>query len=401
MTQRRSSVTEPASPAPSTAQRARSQQLQSLIRQRIKQAGGWLRFDECMQQLLYAPAVGYYTAADHIFGRGGDFITAPEIAPLFSHCLGRFCAAILPNLSDAAAICEVGGGRGQMTLHLLRSLEALGCLPRRYYISEISAALREQQRRYLAEQAGHLVERVQWCEGVPDGFEGIVIANELLDALPVRRFEYRADHVMEQGVVLRDDRLVLEAQACSDPRLCERLATIQSQCHAPLSNGYVSEVNFTAEDWLGATAAGLQRGVLLLIDYGYPRGVYYHPQRHNGTLQCHYQHTVNYQPLNLPGLQDITAFVDFTALAEAGRGAGLQLAGFTTQAHFLLDLGILEMPGKYPTNDPVQQLALVNQIKRLTLPHEMGESFKVLALSKSMPQPLPGFGFRNRAMELE
>ncbi len=374
-------------------------QLQAQLRQSIAAAKGALRLDEFIQQVLYTPQSGYYSAATTIFGREGDFITAPEIAPLFAQCLARWCAAILPALSQQH-IYEVGAGSGALLVEVLLALSAHDCLPAHYYIVDISPTLRAQQRARLQATAPELLARVSWLDSLPDTITGIVLANELLDAMPVRRFVRDTNAVLEQMVVLRDDQLVIENCTTHDARLLARIAAIEAQQGEPLAAGYCSEINFAAEDWLNHTAASLQHGALLLIDYGYPRSVYYHPQRRSGTLVCHHRHTVNTDPLQHIGLQDITAFVDFSAMAQVAQQAGLTLDGFTTQAHFLLDLGILNLIGARMTADPTQQLQLAGQVRRLTMPYEMGEAFKVLAVSKNLQTGVPGFGFRNRIEEL-
>jgi SAM-dependent MidA family methyltransferase len=394
-----SNTTPQSPPTISPAELQRSRQLQAALRQAIAAANGSLRLDDFIQQVLYAPQLGYYTAATRIFGREGDFITAPEIAPLFAQCLARWCAAILPTLPQPH-IYEVGAGSGALLVAMLQALQQLDCLPQQYFIVDVSPALRAQQQARLQAALPELLARVTWLDHLPDTLNGIVLANELLDALPVRRFVRGNAAVLEQVVAWRGDQFIIENRLTTDARLLARVAAIEAQQGACLATGYCSEINFAAEDWLAGCAAALQQGVLLLIDYGYPRAVYYHPQRRTGTLVCHQRHTVNADPLANLGLQDITAFVDFTAMAQVAQQAGLTLEGFTTQAHFLLDLGILDIIGERLVADPSQQLALTNQIKRLTMPYEMGEAFKVLAMSKNLHAPVAGFGFRNRVEEL-
>ena len=383
----------------SPQERQRSVQLQAHLRQSIAAAGGALALDEFIRQVLYTPQLGYYSAAPSIFGREGDFITAPEIAPLFAQCLAAWCAAVLPALPQQH-IYEVGAGSGALLVDMLLALAAHGCLPQHYYIVDISPTLRAQQRARLQAAAPELLARVSWLDRLPEEINGVVLANELLDAMPVRRFVRDTSAVLEQTVVVRDDQFVIENRATTDARLRARIAAIETQQGAALVAGYCSEVNFAAEDWLARTAASLQHGALLLIDYGYPQPVYYHPQRRSGTLVCHHRHTVNTDPLAHIGLQDITAFVDFTAMAQVIQQAGLTLDGFTTQAHFLLDMGILDLIGARMAADPAQQLQLAGQVKRLTMPYEMGEAFKVMAASKKLQIAIPGFGFRNRSGEL-
>ena len=384
-------------PSPAAHELARSQQLAQQIKQTIHDHGGQINFAAFMQQALFTPELGYYRAASEKFGKHGDFITAPEIAPLFSQCLAQFCAALLPTLAEPV-IWEVGGGSGRMMVALLRTLQKSETLPKQYYVVETSAALRERQQQFAQSQLGATAECITWCEALPDHYNGIVLANELLDALPVQRFCRHEHHYAEQGVTVKEDALCFMETPIEDPRLLERIREIEQELGADFPSGYRSEINFSAEDWLARAGQALHQGVILLIDYGYPRAVYYHPQRNLGTLMCHYQHQVSDDPLHWVGLQDMTAFVDFTAMARVAQRNDMQLDGFTTQAHFLLDLGILSLQNN--TTDTVAQLAMTNQIKRLTLPQEMGEVFKVMAVSKNMQTMVPGFGFRNRADEL-
>lgn len=356
-----------------------------------------MNFAAYMQLALFAPDLGYYSAASEKFGEHGDFITAPEIAPLFTQCLAQYCATLLPTLVEPV-IWEVGGGSGQMMVALLRALQQLNALPQHYYVVETSASLRERQQQLAQTQLGATAACITWCEALQEQYNGIVLANELLDALPVQRFTCHGKHYTEQYVTVSNGALNFIDVKLEDGRLLERIQEIEHDLGAALPPGYVSEINFNAEDWLACAGQSLQQGVMLLIDYGYPRAVYYHPQRRQGTLVCHYQHQVNDDPLRWVGLQDITAFVDFSAMARVAQRNGLQLDGFTTQAHFLLDLGILSLQNNM--TDAATQLAMTNQIKRLTLPHEMGEVFKVMALSKNIQAVIPGFGFRNRAVEL-
>ena len=377
----------------------RSSALHARLREDIVTAGGALRFDEFMQRVLYTPELGYYTAADPILGRSGDFITAPEIAPLFAQCLARWCSVLLPKLSTRH-LYEVGGGSGTMAVNLLKSLAELSCLPEQYILVEVSPVLRARQQALIQTEIPQLASRVQWQSVLPDSVNGIIIANELLDAMPVRRFYQDNQGFQEQFVSVAADQLQFIYQPITDTRLQERLQAIERQQGTALPPGYLSEVNFMAEDWITHAVQSLQQGVMLLIDYGYPRAIYYHPQRSSGTLVCHYHHSVNTTPLERLGLQDITAFIDFTAIAGAAQQAGADVVGFSTQAHFLLDLGILDLLGAQMQSQPEKQLEFANQIKRLTLPHEMGEAFKVLALSKKLAEMPPGFGFRNRVEEL-
>jgi SAM-dependent MidA family methyltransferase len=381
-------------PAPDAASLHHSQLLVQLIRNEIRRAGGHIGFARYMELALYAPGLGYYSAGLNKFGAAGDFVTAPEISPLFARCVARQCRQILQALGGGD-ILEFGAGSGIMAADLLNELEALGSLPRHYFILEISAELRERQRTTLARRAPHLSERVAWLDELPQQkLRGFVFANEVLDAMPVYRFRLDAEGISELYVACEDDKFAWRAGPVSDPALAERIAEI---CAASpdLKPGYISEINLAAPAWVQTVAAAIESGMLLLIDYGYPRHELYHPERACGTLLCHYRHHVHDDPFLYPGLQDITAHVDFTALAEAGHEAGLDVAGYTTQANFLIACGLTELASQTHPAEARPRIQFANEIKRLTLPGEMGEVFKVLALTRGITYPLLGFGVRD------
>jgi SAM-dependent MidA family methyltransferase len=381
-------------PAPDAASLHHSQLLVQLIRNEIRRAGGHIGFARYMELALYAPGLGYYSAGLNKFGAAGDFVTAPEISPLFARCVARQCRQILQALGGGD-ILEFGAGSGIMAADLLNELEALGSLPRHYFILEISAELRERQRTTLARRAPHLSERVAWLDDLPQQkLRGFVFANEVLDAMPVYRFRLDTEGISELYVACEDDKFAWRAGPVSDPALAERIAEI---CAASpdLKPGYISEINLAAPAWVQTVAAAIESGMLLLIDYGYPRHELYHPERACGTLLCHYRHHVHDDPFLYPGLQDITAHVDFTALAEAGHEAGLDVAGYTTQANFLIACGLTELASQTHPAEARPRMQLADEIKRLTLPGEMGEVFKVLALTRGITYPLLGFGVRD------
>jgi len=373
-------------PAPDPAAREHGEGVAAHLRAVIDAEGGAIPFVRFMELALYAPGLGYYSAGAHKLGAEGDFVTAPEIAPLFSRTLGR---AILPLLEalPGADLLEVGAGSGRMAADLLAELEALGRRPR-YAILERSAELRQRQQAALAAFA----ERVTWLDDLPAAFTGIVLANELLDAMPVHRLLREGGEWHEAWVAREADRFVWRRGPLTDPRLGERMAAIEAAVGA-LPEPYLTEVNLAAEDWIATLGERLARGAVLLVDYGHPRRAYYHPQRAMGTLGCHYRHHHHDDPFRFPGLQDITAHVDFTAIADAALGAGLKVAGFTTQAHFLLGSGLPDLAGF--SEDPRKQLETANQIRRLTLPQEMGETFKVMLLTKRLDVRLPGFALQD------
>ncbi len=387
-------------PEPSAAEQAHSARLRAHIASEIEQAGGFLPFDRYMELALYAPGLGYYVAGAHKFGPGGDFVTAPELSPLFSRCLARQCAQVLGRFRRSACVLELGAGSGRMAADVLAELERLDCLPDHYYILEPSPELRQRQRATLAAAVPHLLGSVRWLDGL-DGLalHGVVLANEVADALPVQRFRHDEDGLFELGVAARDGALVA-AERPAGEALAARVAALRADLADPWPTPYVSELSPRLAPWLAALAAALAEGVLLFIDYGYPRREYYHPQRASGTLLCHYRHRALDDPLARVGLQDITASVDFTALAEAGTAAGLDLAGYTTQAHFLLGNGLEALFAAAAGDDLRQQVELARQVKLLTLPSEMGERFQVMAFAKGIDSPLQGFALRDLRFRL-
>jgi len=382
-------------PEPDEQARASSERLRALIRERIAEAGGVLSFREFMQLALYAPGLGYYSGGSQKFGAGGDFVTAPEISPLFGRTLARALAPVISAL-PGAELLEIGAGSGALAAELLAGLSALNALPERYLILDVSAQLRSRQREHMRERLGELSERVVWLDDFPAaGFNGVAIANELFDAMPVQRFCIDESGPLELCVSATTDGFAWRERTPVDARLGERISAIAARLGHELATGYCSEINFAAEDWLRSFAQRLAKGLLLILDYGYPRPEYYHPQRIGGTLMCHYRHRAHDDPFQLVGLQDITAHVDYTGLVEAASEAGLALEGYTTQAHFLLGSGLMNEASTLMAGDTEQQLRVANQIKRLTLPHEMGESFKVMALTRGVDLALAGFATRD------
>ena len=382
-------------PPPAPEALALSLQLCDLIRAEIAAAGGALSFARYMELALYAPGLGYYSAGSQKFGVQGDFITAPEISPLFARCLARQCRQVL-NALGGGAILEFGAGSGVLAVELLLELERLDSLPSAYFILELSAELRARQQCLLSQRAAHLLDRIRWLESLPaGGLRGVVLANEVLDAMPVQLFVRSAGALKERCVTCEEQGFIWR-DVPAGALLTQAVAALQAALPASLPDGYCSEINPALPGWITSLAATLEQGVALLIDYGYPRREYYLPERSAGTLMCHYRHRVHADPLILTGLQDITAHVDFTALAAAGSAAGLTIAGYTTQAHFLLGSGLPELAAASDPQDLAAHLAVTDQIKRLTLPGEMGERFKVLALARGLEDlPLSGFALRD------
>ncbi len=375
-------------PEPDRAAQEHSLQLISLLRDQLAQQGGSLSFHDFMQLALYAPGLGYYSAGSRKLGKAGDFITAPETSPLYSRCLARAIQPLLHSLSQRYVL-EVGAGSGAMAAGVLDELTAIDATPDSYSILELSADLKQRQAGMLQSHAS----LVNWLDTLPQEFSGIVLANEVLDAMPVHRVIWGQGCLQECYVAWEGDRFVWQAGPLSSPRLQDRFDSIVNRV-GELPEGYVTEINLAAEDWIQTLGEKLQQGVLLLIDYGFTRHEYYHPQRRQGTLMCHYRHRAHADPLILVGLQDITAHVDFTAMADSALAAGMQVSGYTTQAHFLLGSGLTELLAQVE-GDASQQLEFANQVKRLTLPQEMGELFKVMALTKDMPIAMPGFVMRD------
>ena len=376
-------------PEPAPEARTHSERLAALIRSEAGETG--LSFARYMELVLYAPGLGYYSAGARKFGEAGDFVTAPELTPLFARALARTCAAGLAALGGGDLL-ELGAGSGRLAADLLDALAERDALPGRYLILEPSAELRERQRRLFEERASAWVGRVQWLDALlPDGgFTGLLIANEVLDARPVELFEWRGDHVLQGRVAWREDGFVLDYEPAPGTPLEERVRSLAADLALP--EGYRSEIDLGLDGWLASLAAPIARGAMVFIDYGYGRAEYYHPQRAGGTLMCHYRHRAHGDPLLLPGLQDITHYVDFTAVAEAAQAAGLAVRGYCTQAHFLLDNGIDGLLAEAASpEEGAPYLAAVQALKTLMLPGEMGERFKCLLLTRGLDAPLPGF----------
>lgn len=373
-------------PAPPDADAlALSDQLAARMRTAMAVAGGRLSFDAYMHLALYEPGFGYYVNGLRKFGADGDFTTAPERSPLFARAMARQVAQVLAAVPQGEVL-EFGPGSGALAVELLAELDLLGCLPRRYLMLELSADLQQRQREAIARRLPHLAGRVAWLQRLPDRFAGVVIANEVLDAMPVRRFRVVAGDIAELYVAPAGEGMNLVAGTPQDDQLNSRLAPLG------LSAGYESEVNFAAEAWVRTLCERLQRGLLLLIDYGYPQAEYYHPQRHTGTLRCHYRQRAHADVLRWPGLQDITAHVDFTAIAQAGCEAGASLAGFANQAQFLINCGLPQLLEAVDPADP-QYVDLALQARQLLLPQAMGETFKVLALTRGLDDGAGLIGF--------
>lgn len=374
-------------PALTPEESAHERALVGLIRREIDVQGGAIGFARFMELALYAPGLGYYSATHQKFGAGGDFITAPELGALYARCLARCCAEVLT--ACGGDVLEAGAGSGALAADLLAELAALNSLPDTYYILELSATLRMRQQALIQARVPALAARVHWLSRLPARFRGVVIGNEVLDAMPVERFRVTADGIDEFTVIAQGEGLAWGARPAGDA-VIERIAPLD------LAPGYSSEINLAAEAWVRTVADALVEGLVLLIDYGFPRAEFYHSDRTQGTLMCHYRQRAHADPLIRIGLQDITAHVDFTAIAEAAVTEGLELLGYTSQAAFLIGSGLPEFIARSDPNDTRAHLELTQQIKKLTSPAEMGELFKVLALGRGISGPLSAFALADR-----
>ena len=374
-----------------------------LLSAELAAAGGWLSFERFMELALYAPGLGYYSAGTQKLGAGGDFVTAPEVSDLFSRCIARQCAAVLTH--TGGEILELGAGTGRMAAAVLTELAAKGTLPERYAILEVSADLAERQRQRLGRLPCALRERVTWLERLPERpFQGVILANEVMDALPCRRFRCTEKGVRELGMVLEaagagparpaaESIRFAAAEAAADASLTRAYEEIVAGLPAPLPAGYTSEVCLRVAPWIASIARSLERGLTLLCDYGLPRRHYYHPQRVGGTLRCHYKQRAHDDPAINVGVQDITAWVDFTRVADAALAAGLEVGGFATQAAFLLGCGIEELVAQ--AGGDIERTRLAGEARRLIMPEEMGEAFKMMGLTRGLDMPLAGFALQD------
>jgi SAM-dependent MidA family methyltransferase len=386
-------------PVPGADEIAHSDALAALIRNEIA-ARGPIPFSRYMELCLYAPGLGYYSAGKTKFGAAGDFITAPELGNLFARCVAGTLVPALREIGDDADVLELGGGSGRFAIAALREFASLEALPRRYLILEPGADLRERQRVLVAASLpAELVARVEWIDRPPQtAWRGVVFANEVLDALPTTRFTLRDGEVYEEYVVLRDAALAREDRP-ADTLVGAAVRHVERYLDTTFVNGYRSEILPQLPYWMQAVIGSLERGVALFVDYGYPRSEFYLPERSDGTLICHYRHRGHADPFYRPGLQDITAFVDFTAVAEAAVGAGFELVGYAPQGQFLLASGLPALLEEVATLNDVERLRLLGEAKRLTLPGEMGERFQAIAFARGVsdvPAGLRAFDLSRR-----
>jgi SAM-dependent MidA family methyltransferase len=383
-------------PEPGPDASAASLALIARIHRAIDDAGGAIDFSRFMEHALYEPGLGYYTGGARKFGADGDFTTAPELTPLFGHTLARTLAPVLRD--PGRELLELGAGTGRLACDLLDALRELDALPARYLILELSGELRVRQRDAIAARHPALIERVCWLDALPDSVTGAIVANEVLDVVPVHLVHWTPDGPMERCVARAPgDPTAGAAFAWTDrPIVDAGLLAAVSRLPLPAgADGYLSEVAPSAAALAASLVERIDTGIALFIDYGFGRAEFYHPQRRQGTLMCHYRQHAHTDPFFLPGLQDITAHVDFTAVAEAAVGAGGHLAGYTTQAHFLLDAGIAGLLGRTPADQPGRYLPQAAAAQRLLSPAEMGELFKVMTIARGCDLALPGLGARD------
>lgn len=377
-------------PRPNEQALAHCQQMLAHLQQRIDLAGGKLSFTDYMQQVLYAPNLGYYSANNQKFGKHGDFVTAPELSPLFSQCVAKQCLQVLKQFKQAV-ILELGAGSGIMAATILKFLAEQQALPEHYYILDLSAELKQRQKLTLQQHCPELLDRVTWLDALPEQpINGVILANEVLDAMPVHRFELKSGKINECFVDIADQTLKASWQPSNNQQLIEQASKLFEQLPTEVTEaGYQSEINLSANPWIKSLSQTLQAGLILLIDYGYVQQEYFHPQRDQGTLMCHYQQLAHSDPFLYPGLQDLTAHVNFTQIAENADSHGLHVAGYSSQAMFLIACGLLEFTQGDLTT--AEQHQINQQIKYLTLPSEMGERFKVMGLIQGELEPLLGF----------
>lgn len=370
-----------------------AKRVEEALRARIAAAGGWLPFDQYMDFVLYAPGLGYYSAGARKLGAGGDFTTAPEISPLFGHCLARHCVEVLEQV-PGGDVLELGAGSGRLAFDVLTEMAALGVMPGRYRILEVSADLRERQQALLATLPAELASRVEWMDAPPaEAWRGALLANEVLDALAVECFAFRGGAVLERGVQVGAEGALAWAERAAPDSLAGEVDRLRRDAGVEWPDGFVSELCTRAGPWIDEVTRTLKQGVALFIDYGLSRREYYDPRRSTGTLRCHYRQTAHDDPFAHPGLEDVTAWVDFTRVAEAGDAAGLAVLGYATQAALLLGLGIERELSEAP--DDRTRFRRASEARQLLMPNEMGETFKAIALGRAWDAPLSGFAHQD------
>ena len=394
----------PSLPAPDESAFQHSCAVKNMICSEITTAGGWIPFTRYMELAIYSPGMGYYCSGTTKFGCAGDFVTAPEVSSLFGRAIAQQATQIIEGVGeDTGDILEFGAGTGKLALDILLELENLNRLPQHYFILEVSGELQEQQNKLLKRFAPHLLSRVQWLENLPTKFKGLILANEVLDAMPVHLVVWRDNSLFERGVVWNGKRFEWSDRLLVEGELFKIAQEIIPQVSFNNNNidTYISEINLSVRGFIRSLANILQKGTIVLIDYGFGRNEYYHYQRSRGTLMCHYRHHAHDDPFYFPGLQDITSHVDFTAITDVATGEGLELLGYASQAQFLINCGITEILAQIPVENTGDYLPMSNQVQKLVSPAEMGELFKVIALGKDTQQSLIGFSNGDKSFLLK
>jgi SAM-dependent MidA family methyltransferase len=378
----------PSLPEPDADERAHAERLAAHIREEIA-AQGPMPFSRFMERCLYAPGLGYYSAGKPKFGAAGDFITAPELGSLFAQCVAHTLAPVLAELGPRADVLELGGGSGAFAEHAIKALDAAGAMPHRYRILEPSADLRERQGERLRQALTPAqFARVEWPERPPEhAWRGVLFANEVIDALPITRFTLHEGEVFEEHVDRGEDGDFVRCGRPADPLVAGAVRHLERALGEPFAEGYRSELLPQLPYWMQAVAGDLEAGLMLFVDYGHPRAEYYRADRRDGTLRAFYRQRMHEDVLRHPGLQDLTASVDFTALAEAGAQAGFELAAYLPQAQFLIASGLQQVfeAAHAAAADEGARYALAQEVKHLTLPGEMGERFQVMAFMRGVP----------------
>jgi len=361
-----------------------------LLSEAIARQGGRISFDQYMEIAMFAPGRGYYDSVNRIFGDDGDFTTAPEMSSFFGRCIARQILQVMGEMGQTN-ILEFGAGSGILAQTILTELAKHDRLPQNYYIYDISPSLGKRQFDRLKANVPHLLEKIVWLNDIPKNFSGIMIANEVLDAMPVHRVVFHRNLPHEEAyVTLKNGMLMLEDGPLSSTSLKNEMEKIMQAC-PEIKDGYRSEVNLGLRSWIKRIGQTLEKGLVLLIDYGYTRREYYQPIHHQGNLMCYFQHKAHADPLLYPGMQDVTCHVDFTLVAEAFQEQGLKVAGYTNQSFFLAGCGLEDMYHELDTSDEQKYRDETSRLEKLIMPEAMGETFKVIGLTKGYDEKLIGF----------
>ena len=366
-------------PTPDDASLIHSSIVLEELAKKINTNEGWINFADFMQFILYEPGLGYYSSGTRKLGTGGDFTTAPEISNFFGACLADCMIKILHSCPEQM-ILEIGAGSGRLAFDILTRLDKQGFVPNQYYILELSADLKDRQQRLLAKLPNNLLEKVTWLDSLPENFiTGIILGNEVLDAMPCRRFRIQDEEIYEIGISCTNQRLI-EQDKLADEIIKDSVHKIEKELNRKFANGFISEIRPDYKHWFTTLSSSLVYGAIIFIDYGCSRGEYYSADRSTGTLVCHYQNTAHYDPLFLPGVQDLSAWVDFSLVADVGLKHGFKVESYTSHRDFLLSAGILKLVDQI--SDQNKRFKINQAVKQLLLPSQMGDTFKFMLLSK-------------------